>query len=99
MEDDMVKSDQQQPQQIQVNTIDEISRGRYSNLMMIAHSPDEFMIDWLLNSPNGTHLVSRIIVSPGHVKRIIEALTVNLQQYEEQFGEVKVIDPGEQKFH
>lgn len=95
----MVKSDQQQPQQIQVNTIDEISRGRYSNLMMIAHSPDEFMIDWLLNSPNGTHLVSRIIVSPGHVKRIIEALTVNLQQYEEQFGEVKVIDPGEQKFH
>lgn len=95
----MGKPDQQQPQQIQVNTTDEISRGRYSNLMMVAHSPDEFMLDWLMNSPNGMHLVSRIIISPGHVKRVIEALTVNLRQYEEKFGEVKVIDPGEQKFH
>jgi hypothetical protein len=95
----MGKSDQQQPQQIQVNTTDEISRGRYSNLMMVAHSPDEFMLDWLMNSPNGMHLVSRVIISPGHVKRVIEALTVNLQQYEEKFGEVKVIDPGDQKFH
>jgi hypothetical protein len=95
----MEKPDQQQPQQIQVNTTDEISRGRYSNLMMVAHSPDEFMLDWLMNSPNGMHLVSRIIISPGHVKRVIEALTVNLRQYEEKFGEVKVIDPGDQKFH
>jgi hypothetical protein len=95
----MGKSDQQQPQQIQVNTTDEISRGRYSNLMMVAHSPDEFMLDWLMNSPNGMHLVSRVIISPGHVKRVIEALTVNLRQYEEKFGEVKVIDAGDQKFH
>jgi hypothetical protein len=94
----MVKSDQQ-PQQIQINTTDEISRGRYSNLMMVAHSPDEFMIDWLMNSPNGAHLVSRIIISPGHVKRMIEALTINVRQYEEKFGEIKVFEPDDQKFH
>ncbi|MBN1665061.1 MAG: DUF3467 domain-containing protein [Deltaproteobacteria bacterium] len=95
----MIKSDPQQPQQIQVNTTDEISRGRYSNLMFIAHSPDEFMIDWLMNSPNGTHLVSRIIVSPGHAKRMIEALMNNVQQYEEKYGEIKVIDTGDQQFN
>ncbi|MBN1382421.1 MAG: DUF3467 domain-containing protein [Deltaproteobacteria bacterium] len=94
----MAKSNQQQ-QQIQVNAADEMSLGRYSNLMMVAHSPDEFMLDWLLNTPNGTHLVSRIIVAPGHVKRIIEALTINLRQYEEKFGEIKVIDQDDQKFH
>jgi hypothetical protein len=93
------KPDTKQPQPIQINTVDEISRGRYSNLMLVAHSPEEFIIDWLLNAPNGPHLVSRIILSPGNVKRAIEALTINLKQYEDKFGTVKVIDPGEQKVH
>jgi hypothetical protein len=93
------KPDPQQPQQIKINTADEISRGRYSNLMLVSHSPEEFMLDWLLNSPNGAHLVSRIILSPGNVKRAIEALTINLKQYEDKFGTVKLIDPGEQKVH
>jgi len=91
--------DSKQPQQIQINTVDEMSRGKYSNLMLVSHSPDEFMLDWLLNSPNGTHLVSRIILSPSNVKRTIEALTINLKQYEEKFGIVKVIEPVDPKIH
>ena len=67
--------------------------------MIISHRPEEFMIDWMLSSPTGTHLVSRIIVSPGHVKRIISALTDNLNKYEQKFGKVKEINPGEQHFH
>lgn len=91
--------DSKQPQQIQINTVDEMSRGKYSNLMLVSHSPDEFMLDWLLNSPNGTHLVSRIILSPSNVKRTIEALTINLKQYEDKFGTVKVIEPVDPKIH
>jgi hypothetical protein len=93
------KPDPQQPQQIQINTTDEMSRGRYSNLMLVSHSPDEFIIDWLLNSPSGPHLVSRIIVSPANMKRTVEALTINLKQYEDKFGAVKIIDSGDQKIH
>ncbi len=93
------KPDPQHPQQIQINTTDKISRGRYSNLMLVSHSPEEFMLDWLLNSPNGPHLVSRIILSPSNVKRAIEALTTNLKQYEDKFGAVKLIEPGDQKVH
>ncbi len=93
------KLDPQQPHPIQISTIDEMSRGRYSNLLLVTYSPDEFILDWILNSPNGPHLVSRIIVSPGHVKKIIEALTINLKQYEDKFGAVKVIEPDDQKFH
>jgi len=48
--------------------------------MLVAHGPEKFIIDWLLNSPSGTHLVSRIIVSPGHVRRISDALSDNLKQ-------------------
>jgi len=92
-------SDPQQPPAIQINTADETSRGRYSNLMIVSHSPDEFILDWLLNSPNGAHLVSRIIVSPGNLKRTIEALTTNLKQYEDEFGVVEVIGSGGPKVH
>jgi hypothetical protein len=91
--------DPQKSQQIQINTTDEISRGRYSNLMLVSHSPEEFILDWLLNSPNGPHLVSRIILSPGNVKRAIEALTINLKQYEDKFGAVKLVEPGDQNVH
>jgi hypothetical protein len=88
-----------QQTQIQINTGDEMSRGRFSNTMIISHSPEEFIIDWLLSSPSGTHLVSRIIVSPGHVKRIISALNDNINKYEQKFGKVKEFESSEQKFH
>lgn len=93
------KPEPQKPQSITINTADEISRGRYSNLMIASHSPDEFMLDWLLNSPNGPHLVARIILSPGNLKRTIETLKISLQQYEEKFGAVKIIEADDQKVH
>lgn len=86
-------------QQISINTIDELSRGRFSNTMFVAHSPEEFIIDWMNNSPNGMHLVSRIIVTPGHMKRILAALSDNMSRYEENFGAVKAIDASQQKFN
>jgi hypothetical protein len=84
--------DKNQQQPIQINTVDEISRGRYSNAMLVAHGPEEFVLDWLLQSPNGPHLVSRVIVSPGHMKRIVKALQENLLKYEENFGEIRMAD-------
>jgi len=86
-------------QKIQIQANEETSLGRFSNSMFIAHGPEEFIIDWLLNSPTGAHLVSRIIVSPGHIKRIISALADNLKRYEEKYGEIKILAPEEQKLH
>jgi hypothetical protein len=86
-------------QQIQINTGDELMRGRYSNSLIVSHSPEEFILDWLLNSPSGTFLVSRIMVSPGSLKRIISALADNLEKYERQYGPIRVIESGDQKFH
>jgi len=85
--------------QIQITTGDEMSRGRYSNMMLVSHSAEEFMMEWVLNSPSGTHLVSRIIVSPGHVRRIIAALTENLNKYENRFGPVRMAENTDQAFH
>jgi hypothetical protein len=85
--------------QIQIATGDEMSRGRYSNMMLVSHSAEEFMMEWVLNSPSGTHLVSRIIVSPGHVKRIIAALAENMNKYENRFGPVRMVENNDQAFH
>jgi hypothetical protein len=90
----------QPPQQIQVNTVDELSRGRFSNNILIAHTQEEFILDWMLNSPSGMHLVSRIVVTPGHVKRILGALSENLRRYEQTFGPVSLPEgTTEQTFH
>ena len=88
-----------QIKQVQINARDEISRGRYSNNMLVTHSSEEFVLDRLLNSPGGTHLVSRIVVSPGHMKRIADAQDDNLKKYEANFGEIKSVKSSEQKFH
>ena len=85
--------------QIQIITGDEMARGRYSNNMAVSHSPEEFIIEWLLNSPSGTHLVSRVIVSPGHMRRIIDALSDNMRKYEAKFGPVRVVGTEDQAFH
>jgi hypothetical protein len=89
----------QQRQQIQVTTGDETSRGHFSNNLLIAHSGEEFILDWILNAPNGMHLVSRIIVTPGHMKRIVGALTENLRRYEKEIGPINALDVPDGKFH
>ncbi|MDE2020116.1 MAG: DUF3467 domain-containing protein [Patescibacteria group bacterium] len=83
---------QNQPQQLQVNADAEILKGRYANALQISHAPEEFVLDFFLLHPPAGQQVARIITSPGHVKRIIAALTDNLKKYEAQFGEVKPAD-------
>ncbi len=93
------RSKTEKAKQIQISTGDELSRGRYSNSMIASHNADEFILDWLFDSPNGVHLVSRIVVSPSHVKRIITALRESLNNYEKQFGHLQESPQGDQNFH
>jgi len=85
--------------QVQINASDEVARGRYSNNMLVTHTREEFILDFLLTAPNGTQLVSRVLVSPGHMKRVLSALVDNMQKYETNFGEVVVPEGGQPQFH
>ena len=79
-----------QAQQIQIKATDEVLRGLYSNMANILHTKEEFVIDFMnVFPPTGT-LNARIIVSPGHFKRMVVAMGENLKKYEGQFGNVKV---------
>lgn len=80
---------QNQPQQINIKATDEKIKGEYSNVMQILHTKEEFLLDFLnVFPPTGT-LNSRIIVSPGHFKRMVKAMEENLKKYEKSFGKVE----------
>jgi hypothetical protein len=85
--------------QVKINASDEVARGRYSNNMLVTHTREEFILDFLLTAPNGTQLVSRVMVSPGHMKRVLSALADNMQKYEANFGEVVAPEVGHPQFH
>ena len=85
--------------QVQINANDEVARGRYSNNMLVTHTREEFILDFLLTAPNGTQLVSRVMVSPGHMKRVLAALADNVKKYETNFGEVVTFEGDQPQFH
>ena len=67
--------------------------GRYSNLLRITHTREEFILDFInVVPPQGT-VTARVVTSPGHVKRIVRALAANLARYEESFGPVVEASP------
>ena len=75
--------------EIRINLTEEVSGGKYSNLAMIAHSENEFILDFIFVHPPKGKVVSRIITSPSHAKRLAQALQNNVAIYEKKFGEIK----------
>ena len=71
--------------QIQIELSEEIAQGAYANLAVIAHSPTEFIIDFIRIVPGATKakVQSRIILAPDSAKRLLFALQDNIRKFEE----------------
>ena len=78
----------QQEKQIQIKAKDDDLKGVYSNLMIVSHAKEEFCLDFV-NTFNPPILTARVLTSPAHLKRMIQALEINMKKYEEQFGAVE----------
>ncbi|MEA3295570.1 MAG: DUF3467 domain-containing protein [Patescibacteria group bacterium] len=79
----------EQQKQLQIKAKDQDLKGFYSNLAQIIHTKDEFVLDFFMVSPPQGILGSRIIMSPGHIKRFVKALEENLSKYEDKFGKIE----------
>lgn len=75
--------------EIKIKITDEVLGGVYANAMRIAHTKEEFILDFMNIVPPHGILNSRVITSPGHMKRIVKALQENLQKYEDKFGAIE----------
>ena len=78
------------PVNIQIQADEAVKDGAYCNMAMIAHSPEEFVMDFIFVVPNPPYgkLRSRIVMSASHAKRFVRALQENIVRYEAQFGPI-----------
>lgn len=83
---------------MKIKISDEVLRGCYANTLVVTHSQEEFVLDFILSLPPQGVINSRVVTSPRHLKRFIEALRQNLARYEERHGPVAVApDPAVRK--
>lgn len=88
---------QNKENEIQIELSDEIAQGVYSNLAVISHSSSEFVLDFIRIVPGvpKAKVKSRIILTPEHAKRLLNALNENIEKFEQQNGTIRThINPG-----
>lgn len=80
--------------QLNIELSDDIAEGIYSNLVIIAHSNAEFVLDFVRILPGvpKARVKSRVIMTPQHAKRLLLALDDNIRKFEDQFGEIDLKD-------
>jgi len=86
---------------IQLQIDDQTAQGLYTNLVMINHSENEFVLDFAYLQPSSpaAKVRARIVSSPRHTKRLLAALQKNLERYEERFGKIELSGDEEPWVH
>lgn len=87
-------SQEQIPNQLNIEISEEIAEGSYANLTIITHSHAEFVIDFVNVMPGTpkSKVKSRIIFTPQHAKRFMNALIENIEKFEAVQGTIKDLD-------
>ena len=77
--------------QINIELDENTAQGIYSNLAIINHSKSEFIVDFVSIMPGvpKSKVKSRIILTPQHAKRFLNALGDNVRRFEKAHGEIK----------
>lgn len=73
-----------------INLSPEIATGKYANMAIIAHGPNEFIFDFVSLLPNmpQAQVVARILHTPENAKKLLMALQDNVAKYEAQYGPI-----------
>lgn len=79
-------------QKINIELGEQEAEGIYSNLVLITHSPAEFVMDFtrVLPAKPKAKVYARIIMAPQHAKMLLSALQENIKRYEDEYGDIKV---------
>ena len=75
---------------LEIDLDENTAQGLYSNLVVVNHSDTEFVLDFIYLQPMQpkAKVRSRIITSPKHAKKLLDALSENMKIYEERFGTI-----------
>ncbi|MBU6157819.1 MAG: DUF3467 domain-containing protein [Bacteroidetes bacterium] len=96
-----MENQQQDQNQLNIEITEEVAEGEYANLAIITHSHAEFVLDFVNVMPGvpKSKVKSRIILTPQHAKRLMKALTENIQRYEQSNGQIRDIEEIQLPFH
>ena len=80
--------------QINIEVKEDVANGTYSNLVIINHSPTEFVLDFVTMMPgfSKAKVNSRIILAPQHAKKFMQILSQNISNFEKKNGTIKDVD-------
>ena len=65
-------------------------QGAYATGLVVIHTRDEFLLDFIAGFAAPPRIVGRVIATPPCLKRMLRALMENLGRYEKTFGTVSV---------
>ncbi len=90
------RTQHEEENQLNIELSEEMAEGVYANLVMIAHSNSEFVMDFIRIMPGvpKAKVKSRVIITPEHAKRLLAALKDNIRKYEETFGSIRHTEEG-----
>jgi hypothetical protein len=88
-------SEQKEQPPIRIAFPDQLKGGVYCNNMVVRHTKEEFIMDFMMIAPPAGAVTARVIMSPGHMKRMVKALQENLKRYEDNIGKIEEApEPG-----
>ncbi|MGB2087519.1 MAG: DUF3467 domain-containing protein [Psychroflexus salarius] len=78
-------------QKLNIQIDEDTAQGIYSNLVIVNHSPSEFVLDYVNVMPGTpkSKVRSRVILTPQHAKRLLKALNDNILKYEKRHGKIQ----------
>jgi hypothetical protein len=87
-----MEDQKKQEEQFPIDLKEEVAQGTYANLVIIGHSPSEFVLDFARVLPGlpKASVQSRIILAPEHAKRLLFALQDNIMKYEHILGPIQM---------
>ena len=80
---------------LNIELSNEVAQGSYSNLAIVTHSPSEFVIDFIRMLPGlpKAQVGNRIIMTPGNMKRLAQAINDNIRKYDNELGDIELNEP------
>lgn len=83
--------EEKQQNQLNIELSEEVAEGTYSNLAIITHSNSEFVVDFVKVMPGvpKAKVKSRIVLTPQHAKRLLNALQDNIDKFESAHGTIE----------
>jgi len=84
----MMNTEKEEQKGINIVFPETLRGGVYCNNMVVTHTREEFIMDFMMVAPPAGAVTARVIMSPGHMKRTVLALQTNIERYEKHFAKI-----------